>query len=548
MRLNLVGVDKMVCEIPVPYYIPTTLSGLKEINTIGDGNSFNIFWQRAYPSSNSLAISYNIYYSTSQDTLFSEGAKFVSTDTVTLSETLFNFTPGQLYYWAVRATQFDPLVVDTATLPDPGGDNTDGYLKVYPETMLISNISTTDMLIPISDLDLFPNFGVIQIGVELIRYYGKVQSSSSLLAVERGYLNSAISIHNTDGFDGYFYRSPVITFWHGFEEQNTFIAQEQCKFDGTHEVYTLADGYKYYDAVGSLTTNMGGEEELREDFPEYDQVGWHRTDPSDLVNGVCLDTYIGGENFCADGQNGVNGQLRGIPLYYQLDRRQYLLLQQTGYQCVLLRRQWSGIVDSAYSNNQEAADPRSVNSFGTQLKTGYEQYFNPKESHGNVYIKFDPSTEDLKMEESGLELSVIYNCWTISTPTIRDRDVVIRLNPDGSEDARYEVLDVTRQVLFNGHTGSQKFRVQRIRKTDPIYQIRMISNTAMFPSKLTTGIGILRGPNNVPIPHVHEIVVNENIMSVSQINQTTSYAQGHNHEVRAGQIIASLSHLHSLTL
>ena len=92
--------------------------------------------------------------------------------------------------------------------------------------------------------------------------------------------------------------------------------------------------------------------------------------------------------------------------------------------------------------------------------------------------------------------------------------------------------------------GGQKLKVQRIRKTDPAYQIRVFRDTSMFPSKLNTSLGSSVG---IP-PHTHQIVVNEGITSLTQINQTTAVAQGHNHPIVNGTVITLLGHTHTIIL
>ena len=87
-------------------------------------------------------------------------------------------------------------------------------------------------------------------------------------------------------------------------------------------------------------------------------------------------------------------------------------------------------------------------------------------------------------------------------------------------------------------------RAVRIRKTDPAYQIRVFRDTSMFPSKLNTGIGMA---SNIP-PHVHEIVVNEGILTVSQLNQTTNVVQGHSHPVVSGIVMEVLGHTHNIII
>jgi hypothetical protein len=104
--------------------------------------------------------------------------------------------------------------------------------------------------------------------------------------------------------------------------------------------------------------------------------------------------------------------------------------------------------------------------------------------------------------------------------------------------------------LLYGVSGNQHFKAMRIRKTDPIYSWKAFNNTAEMPVKVNTTVGLLIGPNKIPIPHVHEIVLNEHITALSQVNQTTSVSNAHNHEIRSGIIQPSPidGHIHQLIL
>lgn len=538
----------MPCNLPYPTYNPLTQRGIKLVNSNGDGYSIDLSWYKAYPTTSAYSVAYNIYYSSNQDTLLSEGPKFISLDNTTMATTLLDFIPGELYYFLVRATEFDYNV--DPNLLSPSDNQWDGYLRIYPETILLADITDDDMLIPIADIDIFPSYGVIQVGYELISYGGKDIPYSNLVALERGFAGTNARLHTTDGYDGYNYLDPIIKFWKGYEENNTFIIQEENTFNPNNEVYTLADGYKHYDRVGQLTSDIGTEESERIDFPRYDFVGWHRTNPADILKGKCLDSYIGGEYNCADGYNGISTQVRGIPVIDIIDQRQEVLLDQTGSRCVLLRRVWNGIVDNAYEPNMEYPDHRSPYAFGTQMKTGYEQYMNPRRSDRNILVRFEPTSEDLKMEDNGLQMQTVFNCWTLSTPLVRDRDVIIRLNTDGSEEFRYEILDVSRGNTYYGHTGVQKFRAQRIVKTDPVYQWRAAYDLGLYPTEITTTVGLIRGPGGVSIPHTHKVTINEN-GSLVLYPQTTGYSdvQRHNHPINPNGVIQEiLGHRHDIII
>ena len=184
------------------------------------------------------------------------------------------------------------------------------------------------------------------------------------------------------------------------------------------------------------------------------------------------------------------------------------------------------------------------NCYGTKFVFGYEQYFNPRISSGHIRVRTSPTAENLKMHEAGLESEFPLDMWTLTVPTIKTRDVIVLFTQAGDEEFRYEVGDVIRNNTILGLDGGQNFKTFRVRKTDPIYQIRIFRDSSDFPAKLNTSLGFAVG---LP-PHAHEIVISENIMSVAQINQTTAYAQGHNHPIVAGQVIEVLGHTHQIIL
>lgn len=184
------------------------------------------------------------------------------------------------------------------------------------------------------------------------------------------------------------------------------------------------------------------------------------------------------------------------------------------------------------------------NCYGTKFVFGYEQYFNPRRSDGRILVRPGPADEDLKMTESGLESELILDFWTLTVPTIKDRDIIILFDMDGNEEFRYEVLSVTRNNTVLGLQGGQKFKAQRIRKFDPAYQIRVFRDSSMFPSQLNTSIGFTTGI----LPHTHKITRNET--DISNWSQTTSISRGHNHPViyknNILMVLSAVGHTHTI--
>ncbi len=537
----------MSCKpYPQPVYKPNKKGGIVLATGHGDGYTINVQWDIAWPTTSNYQVGYNIYYSTNRDAVFSEFPKYVSILQSNVSADIIELTPGETYWFAVKAFQYDPSWYDLNSLPDgiPG-------LKVYPETVLLSDITDNDLTIPIADINIFPNYGVILIGTELIRYSGRDIPGNSLIVSnlnDRGFLDSNVRFHNIDGYDGYYYESPIIRFFAGFEDDNEIVDQETCNFHYPNYAYTVTDGYR---AVTSdiLTTDLSVTDQDMADFPQYDYAGWHRTSPVLLLQGSCVGSYIGGEDYCADSNSGVGRMVRGIPINEQIARREEVLLSTTGEPCVLLRRQWTGIRCSCFMPNMEYPEARCPKCYGSGYVLGYEQFFDARRSDGRLMIRFDPSTDDVKAEEDGMESEFSPTAWTLTYPVIKDRDIIVRYNEDGNiQEFRYEVINVTRNKVFLDQLGAQKLTLQRIRKTDVYNQIRIIDSTATIPTTVTTSIGFLRGVSGLLVPHTHTVKINENIVALTQINQITSVSQGHNHEVVNGIITNILGHGHTITL
>jgi len=186
------------------------------------------------------------------------------------------------------------------------------------------------------------------------------------------------------------------------------------------------------------------------------------------------------------------------------------------------------------------------NCYGTGFIVGWQQYFNPRRSDGRIMVRFDPVVDDLLATDSGLESSMNPTCWTLTVPTLKDRDFLIRFDVGGNEEFRYEILNVTRNKLMFGMEGMQKFAVQRIRKTDPIYQVRTFRDTSYFPTQLTTTVGSAPGAF---APHIHTLTLSEQITSLSQVNQITGITLGHAHTILAGVVQEEgLGHTHQIVL
>lgn len=522
------------------YYLSRVNEGLILASSTGDGYTINLKWTTAYPSINSNKIAYHIYMATDERNVFSEGVKFVSIDGSTEVD-IFDLTPGQLYHFAVRAVEYDLNVINPFELPE-----TFNGLRVYPQSLLSLDITDTDELIPLVDVDTFPSHGIVKIGGELINYLSVDSFNNTLVltnyALQRGFLNTIATIHTTEGFDGYITWSPFVSFILGKEELNTRIFPCQSRFEVGTYAFTIPDGY-HQVLKDLLTSDMDATEQANEDFPSYDYSGWHRTDPVLLLTGECVGSYIGGEQGCIDGYGNVN-LYRGMSLQDQNTQRQEILLSLTGRPAVLIKRMRTGITCDCYLPSSEYADDRCPKCHGTKFVIGYHQYFNPKRSDGRILIRVGPADEDVKVYEAGWESEFPLDAWTLVIPIIKDRDVLVLFDQEDNEEYRYEVLTAGRNNTIVGEFGGQKLKLQRVRKTDPIYQIRIARNTAMFPVSVQTTVG---STTNIP-PHSHSIVINEKITALYQINQTTGITFGHTHQIVNGIVQPVLGHTHDIII
>jgi hypothetical protein len=645
------------------FYAYPIFCGINNVSSLGDGYSINVSWYKAYPTVYTNKIAYNIYYSTNKEDVYSEGIKYISIDD-SIEANIIDLSPGQLYFFSVRPVEYNPLIFNLNLLPT-AYDN----LKIAPNSLLRSDISSTDTIIPLLDVMDFPPSGVVKIGSELIKYVsinqiinnlnvpgsqttdgyiiyqidGYYQSASTnigdgyligltlvntniqtetwnvkcvfvqeiggspvpntakfilegsisgvsrdgylnpiiwtangiiisngifsfritetvtfrkndyfIIKVQgskfeeggRGYGNTRATLHTVDGYDGYYYQDPFVNFW-TMGEDNSFDRIYLCqnRFEYPHFQATITDGY-HQVVKDLLTTDLSESDEYNTDFPPYDYSGYHRTDPVQLLTGQCVGSYIGGEYGCIDKYGNVN-ILRGMSLQDQNNQRQEVLLSVTGRPAVLIKRVRTGITCSCYLPSSQYQDDRCPMCYGTKFVLGYEQFFNPRRSDGRILVRCGPADEDLKVYEGGLESEFTLDFWALTVPTIKDRDIIILFDQNDIEEYRYEVLTVTRNNTITGLQGGQKFKAQRIRKTDPAYQIRVFRNTSEFPSNIDTTIGMVPG---LILPHKHVIVISEKITSITQINQMTSVVQGHNHEVVLGVVRSSINHDHTLIL
>ncbi len=527
----------------MPYYLNTVNEGLSFVSAIGDGYDITLRWNIAYPNDTTNEIAYQIYFSTIEEDVFTDGVKYVSWDGY-LTATIPDFIPGQLYHFAVRAVEYNPVIVNPAQLPQING------LATYPTSTLASDITATDLIIPLVSTEGFPPSGIIQIGVEYINYLSNDTTTNELIltnaGLQRGFDGTIATLHDTDGYDGYLYWSPIVSFELGIKEGNSIVFPTQDRFEFPYYPFTLVDGY-HQTTQDILTTDLSASDAFNTGFAAFDYAGYYRTDPVELLSGECVGSYIGGQQACADGYGGVGRQLRGLSFQQRDLQRQEYLLSITGEPVCLVRRQQTGITCPCYLASSEYPDDRCPICQGTKFVMGWTQFFNPRRSDGRIMVRFSPTDDDLKMYEAGLESEFTSDVWTMTVPTIKDRDFIVRFDQDDNQEYRYEVLYVNRNRTLTRLEGAQKFRVQRVRKTDVIYQVPVFNNTQYYPITLMTDPASIVG-----IPsHTHTFQWSENGNGLAQQNSGVSF--GHNHIMALDSsgnpfVQEVLGHSHSLSV
>jgi len=440
-----------------------SLIGLRVAEDVGNGMGIRLTWAEAIPADPDKQVHYNIYYSSTRFGVFGGVPEAISTG----RQGIVNVPPGNLQYLAVRATEFLATEFDITELPQI---STDVY--VYPGTDTLQNdIDGYESTIEVLDNSLYPSKGFLKIDSEIIKYTTKGTNTFAVTDSDRGAVQTFIESHDIGA---------TIELWHGVEDDNSLILNETAAWhevsgtprniDAIGELNVDDDGYREA-TTDIVTADFSISEARNEDFPGYDFKGYHRPSLQSTFSGDCVGSYVGGE---FDGGRGFFFQDRNLA---RLDA----MLQVTGEQVVLLRRKWSGQRCRCIGLRREHPRTRCAFCYGTGFTGGYDRYTNTRpiserfvNTQGMIMARIHPYSDDLEsVADQGLRQPSELTAWTLTVPTLKDRDIIIRFNRTDSnafiEEFRYEVLDVTRNKLFFGNTGKQEFRMRRHDKTDVIY-------------------------------------------------------------------------------
>lgn len=432
--------------------------GLRHVEEIGNGIGVGLAWEEARPADSNYQVFYNIYYADTRFDVFLEPKQITADRSVVI-----NIPSGNVYYFAIRATEFDTDVDITEM------EQVSANTYQYPEsqTLLVDLEESADgYRVAVSNTDGFPSQGELLIGTELLRYTSIDAVNNEFVVPDSG---RAINSTNVSAH----YSGDTVELWHGIEDGNTIIRQGIGSWhnqvprdtDAIGEYNVDPDGYRANNE-DIVTTDLGSTEDNTEDFSNYDFCGYHRPSLQALFSGQCQNTYVGGE---FNGGRGLFFRDRNLA---RLDTQ----LQVTGEKVILLKRKWTGKRCKCMGFRREHQRTRCGQCYGTGFSEGYDRYLNPRaisesfvNTRGFILVRTYPFKDDLEIKyDQGLIQPSEITAWTITVPAIKDRDIIIRFNEDGTEEFRYEILNVTRSKLLFGEVGRQDFIMRRMEKTDII--------------------------------------------------------------------------------
>ncbi len=524
-----------------PFFIDYNV-GLKAALDEGTGSEVELKWNLASPYDENNVTVYNIYSSTKRINVFDSFPDFMSTD---LSTTIGGLAPGDTYFFGLRASEFNPNISSFSGLNMAGPD-----LYYYPSTELSEPVLDSYSTINVNSINSFPESGIILINDELIRY-SSLQHVPPAFITEADFRGFYETVSDTHAINS------TVLLYRGVEDGNTVIAQTTPSFqkpnwaithvqgdgygpDGYRDGY---DGYAFHDGYfipreierDDITSPVDSNDNAG-DFPSFDYCGtWRRQSPQNFWQGQCTGSYFGG----IQKKNGVF--VRETNVFDHMLQREELLLETTGEPFVLLRRKWTGVRCVCHRLHREHPDKRCPICFGTGFQGGYDQFINNRRPDGRILARVSPANDDLKIEDKGgLTPDYAPNVWTIAFPGLKDRDILIRFNEDGTEEFRYMILNVERLRAFFGRPGAQKFNMQRYHRTDIIYQFPAQRNMSPRPSSIETSFASGSGISN----HKHLMYIPDGA-NILNINGVTAVVEGHSHIVKNGKIQPALGHSHT---
>jgi len=484
------------CGLSTPVWEDKFVSGVRLVEDLGIGTSIRLKWYDAKVPLGFSRVYYNIYQSTSLQTLFASRPRGFSIGSEAIVPYL---TPGKSYYYGVRAFyQLSNLQVNEFNQLGSG-------FYAYPDATKISGVDGHFYpgqlgALPVLTTEGFPSQGYLKIGSEILQYSSITETS--------------FNVSHRDlfsfGFVSDYANETLVVFFKGIEDGNSKFYRTTPSWDGAVNIpqMPLPDGYNGIPSDGYngaaynqdsdgyrnvlediITEDHSAFEAANEDFEQFPYCGFRTPNFVKLHSSEQCGTYQGGRRMQII--PGVNGGrpvpiAGGLNIFEAAQQRSEVILGLTGECFSLLTRKTTGKKCPRLSIRSEHPHARCGTCFGTTFLGGYDRFVNQRElrpgeinPNGFISMRVSPYANDLELTaDRGLAQIDTVEAWTIAVPIIKDRDILIRYVYDEQlsvykEDYRYEVLNVTRSKLFFGKDGKQQVSMRKIDKTRDIYKYKV---------------------------------------------------------------------------
>lgn len=455
--------------------------GVYLVDNLGDGYHVNVTWHPARTTRPDFDLAYLIYYSTTRSDVFFEepklitqGRKLPPPENVQGADAqLYGFFAeiplpvGVSYYFGVRATEF-PHSPTPVVPPDGYGQLSNGLTVVdgysfaipAPQVLMTTVTGSGDIQVPVTSTTGFARAGgYISVGSEVMRYtsLGSMLTGNinrpTFIVMSSGRGQFGTTIQNTHNV------GELVKMYYGNQDDNTVIAKNLVSWESPNNPHRTRPDL--------ITTDYTLEDGYHTGFEPFDYCGYHRARPDELLSdtGGC-GTYVGGE---------YNGH-RGMNAYDRMLATEEQLLEVTGEPAILLRRIWGGERCICMTSRKDSAKVRSCAlCFGVGYKGGYVQYLNPRRLDQKIMVHFEPADEEISMKpQAGWDQTFAPRTWTLAVPSIKDRDVLVRFDEYGQMQWIYEISAVSRAKNMLQVSGRQKLKLNRLDKTDVLYQFKLI--------------------------------------------------------------------------
>lgn len=417
--------------------------GIRKVSNMGRGDMLRVEWfqpvSRSYKG-DSFAL---IYENESRLEVFDSNPKYIAKSD-TRSADISGFKPGLTLSFATRALETfkDSLILDGMK------EAAEGLYRVPDDAIISEQINQDDFRIKVQTTDGYPSSGILLINnSEVIRYSAKTNNEFLIPTGGRG-LNGTSK--------GIYLEGDTLRLFFECQDKNTVIIMATP---------TYFDGYesgREIDGVGLVVNDYT--ESDKKFFQGFDFCGYHRAIPQHIFQGKDdCGSYLGGEF----------NKTRGMHLFDRMINREEVILDQTGEPVILLKRIWDGPTCSCSDSRRQHPKVKSCKlCYGTGYSGGYAQYDYKRRSDGRIMVMFGDTLEDLKLgSHSHLEQLYEPSCWTLPSPAIRDRDLIVRFDFSDNMEYIYEILNVTKDKLFYRHYTRQRLALKRLDKTDIAYTV-----------------------------------------------------------------------------